>query len=215
MAPIKEESAPTDLFDQVKRNLEVKDGQESSPTTAKQNKATKAASATTTPSSAATPKRAARTPKTSKSPTTTKSPSAESKPVLVNPKKKWLKSSMQSKAEANPEVKIKLMADWSEEEEEAHQPQRPSEAAVKEAHENGSDQELTNSKVLQQRSDDEDSGKEMDTDDNGNPVNLDVKINNNRIVTKLPLLHRTKTAPSPAQLPRRRRWRALAPRLTS
>ena len=168
-----------DLFDQVKRNLDPKEeiAVKQTPKKPRQStaKATKASPQPSTPKTPRTPK--STTPKSASSKASSV-PAKSSEKAQLNPKKKWLKSSLQK--DDNPEVKMKLMADWEEDEEE--QQLRKEAALKKEAAEaaavaaaevtkeklpeSDSDQDLpANSGLLQQRSDDEDDGDyQMETD---------------------------------------------------
>ena len=99
-----------DLFDQVKRNLDASGAKESTPK-GRRKSAPKSAKNTPTAASSATKEATTR-----KSPVKTPSASAgTSKARHLCPKKKWLNLSQK---EENPEVKLKLMADWDEEEDE-------------------------------------------------------------------------------------------------
>lgn len=161
-----------DLFDQVKRNLEAKESGHTPPASEKASGKTpgRKRAPPKSPKSPKVPAAAKSTAKSPKSPAVTGIKSNESSTTkpLLNPKKKWLKSSMQSKSEVNPEVKIKLMADWDEEEEQQQQQSSRTETSatvdgesvtpssnLTAKQESDSEQErLSKSTLIQQKSDD-------------------------------------------------------------
>lgn len=159
-----------DLFDQVKRTLEAKESG-NSKTTPQQKKSNKAS---TTPKTPRTPRTAKTSPSTASAANKNSSAKASDSKTQFNPKKKWLKSSLQK--EANPEVKIKLMADWDDEEEENEKaktreelkPETPKPVVSEESMrtESDSDQEIVPAKsgLLQRRSDDEDEDSNMEVE---------------------------------------------------
>lgn len=178
-----EQDESGDLFDQVKRNLEESspNKEESSVKQPRKKQRQTPAKATKVSSTAPTTPKTPRTPKTTTPKSTSKVSNVPAKvtdKTQLNPKKKWLKSSLQK--EENPEVKMKLMADWEEDEEE--QQLRKEAALKKEAEaavaavaaavtkevqpESDSDQDLpAKSNLLQHRSDDEDdTDYPMETD---------------------------------------------------
>lgn len=154
---IEEVEEKEDLFDQVKRSLEGKEA----VTPKGRRKSVK--------SPKSTPKVAKNQSPAKRSPSEKSTPSAKTKAQLC-PKKKWL---TQAQKEVNPEVKIKLMADWDEDEHEESTPvQVPAattkteecdstESQVIKQTDSDSENELPSSSgLLHQRSDDEDEEPE-------------------------------------------------------